>query len=125
MVRAQLRYLHSPDLPDLEHGAPADPEDFCILVQAMVGPRGEEGEESFDFLVCTPRWLSAQAPPEGFLFGRHYLFLWRYDYKLLRRVIEDLCARAEGPDWGAVAARLARYGLWEFEDYVELPVYAS
>ena len=43
---------------------------------------------------------------------------------LPRWVIEDLCARAEGPDWGAVAARLARYGLWEFEDYVELAVRA-
>jgi len=119
MMRAEFRGLHRPDVPnlDLEHFTPEDPECFCVLVQAFVGPQGEPGEEAFDFTVCTPRWLNSHPAQKGFLFARHYLLLWRYDYDLLRRAITDLCARAKGPDWETVANRLARYGHWEFEDY--------
>lgn len=118
-VQAELHWLHSADLWDLKHGMPEDPECFGISVQAMIGARGEDGEESFDFLVCTPRWLADEVARERYALGRHHLFLPRYDYALMQRAIEDVCARATGPDWDTVAGHLARYGLWEFEDYRE------
>ena len=115
-MRAELRWLHSPDLLDLEHDTPADPECFCLLVQAMVGERGTDGSESFGFLVCTPQWLAREVAEAGYVLGRPYIFMARYDYGLLLRVITELCDEAEGPDWATVAARLGRYGLWERED---------
>lgn len=123
-VQAELHWLHSADLWDLEHGAPDDPECFCLSVQAMVGERGAQlsGEDTFEFLVCTPRWLETQMVNKGnkeYEFGRHHLFLPRYDYALMRRVIEGLCEQATGPDWDTVATRLARYAHWEFEGYRE------
>jgi hypothetical protein len=117
VVKAELRFLHSPDLDDLEHGGPADPEHFGILVQAVLGPVGGEGEESFDIIVCTPSWIGAEAARDGYAWGRHYLVVPRYDYAMLERAVTELCATAEGPDWQSVAAILARYGAWEFEDY--------
>jgi hypothetical protein len=58
--------LHSPDADALAEFTPEDPEDFALLVQAMVGPRGEEAEESFNFVVCTPRWFDAQRFEKAF-----------------------------------------------------------
>lgn len=116
-MRATLRRLHSPDLFDLEHGQPDDPQCFGILVQALIGPMGEDGEESFDFLVCTPSWLATRIPEGAYRFGYHYLFLARYDYALLRSAILHICTLADGEDWSSVAGLIARYGRWEFEDY--------
>jgi len=119
MIRAHLRYLYSPDLEDLDQNSPPDPECFGILVQAFIGPHNGPGEESFDFMVCTLRWLATQVHDGEYLLGRHYLFLTRYDYAVLKRAIVHVCDLAEGETWQEVAERLARYGQWEFEDYKE------
>ncbi|MGH2354007.1 MAG: immunity 8 family protein [Chloroflexota bacterium] len=116
----ELRGLHSPDLWDMEHDAPADPTDFCILVQVFVGPSGEAGEESFDFLVCTPRWLIRHVEENGPLFARHHLVINRYDYEAIYHAIDSLCQDLVAATWGEVGERLGRYGRWEFEDYHEL-----
>lgn len=116
-IRAQLRRLHSPDVFDLEHYTPEDAKFFSTLVQAVIGPQQGVGEESIDFLVCTPRWLATQVPNRGYVLGRHYLFLTRYDYIVLRQAIQDVCDQAQGHDWQSVAAYLSRFSRWEFENY--------
>jgi Immunity protein 8 len=35
----------------------------------------------------------------------------------LSRALSDLCLHAEGADWAEIAAKLSRYGGWEYEDY--------
>jgi hypothetical protein len=117
MIKAQLRELHSPDLEELDKNSPADPKKFGLLVQALVGPEGAEGEESFDFMVCTPAWLAEELGDSGYILGRHYLFVAKYDYAQLKKIIEGLCSQANGEDWAAAAAFLSRYGAWEYEDY--------
>lgn len=117
MLTAELRRLHSPDVYDLRTFAPPDPRNFGLLVQAMVGPKDMPGEESFDFVICTPRWFEERLSEKRYALGRHYLFLAGYDYELLVRAIRELCEQATGSDWVTVARSLARYGKWEFEDY--------
>jgi hypothetical protein len=102
---------------DLERYAPEEPECFGLLVQAMIGPENLVGEESFDFVVCSPQWLATHMPADGYLFGRHYLLLARYDYATMRRAIQKVCDQAQGPTWDVVGALISRYGRWEFEDY--------
>ena len=117
MLRAELRSLHSPDVHNLETYRPIDPTRFGLLVQAMVGPEDMPGEESFDFIVCTPGWLAERLREQDYVTARHHIIFARYDYPVLRSVIRGYCEEATGPDWRSVAARLSRYGKWEFEDY--------
>ncbi len=109
-IQAELKKLHSPDVADLERFQPDGP--FGFLLQAMVGPKGTAGEESFDILVCTPEWFSADMR-DDIVSGRHFLFMKRYDYRTLKRFIEDYCASCQGESWQEVARKLSRLGHWE------------
>lgn len=115
-VRPQLKRLHSPDVDDLESFRPEDDGNFAFLLQAMFGPESAEGEESFDLLVCTPKWLE-QSVSENIISGRHRLIVKRYDIGQIRAFLERYARDCEADSWQAVAAKLSRIGRWEFEDY--------
>lgn len=116
-MKAVLKRLHSPDVFDLESHEPEDRTSFSLLVQAMIGPVGQEGEESFDIDVCTPRWLDSIMDAKSVVFGRHYIIVKAYDYHLIHSSIEQYVDTCSGKDWEEVAERLSRLGKWEFEDY--------
>ena len=121
-MRPELRGLSSPDLLDMRSSMPDEPDDFCILVEALIGPVDGPGAESFGFLVCTPRWLSREVVARSRVtFGKHYLFVAHYDYDILWGSISLLCQRIRGATWREVAERLSKYGRWEFEDSRESP----
>ena len=115
-VRAQLRSLFSPDADPLHQFAPDGP--FGILVMAMIGPADGPGEESFDFMLCTPDWFSSNLK-DDITNGRHHLFVRQFDYSRLRSFVEAYCAGCSGKSWKEVAEKLSRLGKWEFEDYRE------
>jgi hypothetical protein len=121
MVQAELKHLLCIAAPDgLEVYRPADPVDFALDVQALVGQVGEGGEESFAFTVTTPTWLAGHAGDgKGFTFLRHVLLVESWDAKLVERAIRDLVGNTTGADWNEVAMKLSRFGYWEFEDYRE------
>jgi hypothetical protein len=116
-VRAELKFLHSPDADPLNEYQPTG--DFGILVQAIIGPQSEEGEESFDFMVCTTGWFATDrlTSPGAMASGRHVLFVNKYDYPSLEKYVREYCVSCEGRTWHEVAEKLARLGHWEFEDY--------
>jgi hypothetical protein len=117
-MRANLRRLLCTDVPDLEAWRPEDAECFGIAVTAFVGPADGDGEESFDFTVCTARWLERNPPPpKNFQFLHGTVLMKSWDYSVLARALGDLCLHAEGADWAEVATRLSRFGHWEFADY--------
>lgn len=111
-MRARVVHLVLDDIPDAD--------EFAVNVQALLGPIDGDGEESFQFSVCTPGWLLTNlSMPKGFVFLRHHLLVERWDEDLVRRAISGLCLNNEGSDWPTVATKLSRYGYWEFEDYRE------
>jgi hypothetical protein len=116
-VRAEIKRLHSPDVPNLMTYVPEDPGDFAFLLQITAGPVGVDGEESFDVVVCTARWISHHLGPERILVGRHYLVVDSYDYRRLEGFLRRYVGQCLGNTWEEVAIRLARLGKWEFEDY--------
>jgi hypothetical protein len=117
LVRADLRFLSSPDADPLEEFHPNGP--FGILVQAIVGPAGAHGEESFDFMLCTPEWFASDRLPnsKSIALGRYFIFVREFNYAALKDYVRGYCASCEGDTWTEVAEKIARFGHSEFEDY--------
>jgi hypothetical protein len=116
-MRATVRRFHSPDALDLDSFVPNDPGDVAILIQAMVGPADEPGEESFDVVVCTPRWIERLVREGGPLLGRHNLIVEKFDSSEVREHLTRLIEAETAPTWEELATRIGRIGMWEFEDY--------
>lgn len=119
MISAELKSLHSPDV-DLASFSPSEPDEFGILIQALIGLKGQDGEESFGILVCTPQWFAKeQLSRSSYIWGRTYLFVNTYDISCIQSAIEDLCHRFKRDTWEELANEISRYSHWEFEDYHE------
>jgi hypothetical protein len=117
-VRAQLKGIRSPDAADLSAWRPSDPENFGIPVQALIGPAGQEGSESFDMTVCTSRWFAERG--DGTIrTGLHHIFVPRYDFSALKSFLERQCQRIEAASWNELAQQLRLIGHWEFEGHRE------
>lgn len=116
-VRAQLRSIRSPDVPDLFTWAPTG--SFSVVIELVIGPEGEPGEESFALTLCTPDQLAREASKEGITDGRHHFVVERYDFASFERYLRRRVEACEGESWDEVAAKLARIARSEFEDYVE------
>jgi hypothetical protein len=116
-VRPQLKRLHSPDISDLDSFRPDDQESFSFLLQAMFGPQSAEGEESYDLVVCTPKWLEQNISADTILPGRHRLIVKEYNIEKIRDFLIRYARRCEGDTWREVAEKLSRIGRSEFEDF--------
>jgi hypothetical protein len=117
-MMAELKRLHSPDVIDLHSWTPENDE-FAILLQIIAGPEGSPGEESFDVTLCTPAWVARRVAEAKIIEGRHLLIVSEYSYGLVHDYVSRYVSSCEGRTWQEVAARLARLGRWEFEDYRE------
>ena len=118
-MNAELKRVHSPDIQDLEQFVPESPDKFGFLLQAMIGPKDMDGEESFDIEVCTPKWLEERYDLEDVVIGRHHLIVREYNYGRLVKAIENFISQCSGKNWNEVAEKVSRLGMWEFEDYTE------
>ena len=112
-----IRRFDSPDVDNLSTWQPAEPDCFGFLLQIMVGPASEEGEESFGIEVCTPAWLARKYGPHGIISGRHHLIVFEYEFKTIESYLRDYVASCSADTWQEVAAKIGRLGHWEFEDY--------
>lgn len=94
-----------------------DPFDDSFWLRMLVGPQGGPGEESFDVLVCTPGWLARAVAEEGPQVGRHRLVVEKLDLPAAETFLRRQIERLEAATWDELAAKVARLGYWEFEDY--------
>jgi len=114
MIRPTLRYLHSPDLE--EPRLPPDPKNCSVLIQAIVGPGEDPGEESFAFCVVTPAYLQQHCDPQ---WGRGLLIVESFDWAVVRRFLEQRLSSAARTTWQEVGFELNKELLWEFDNYQE------
>ena len=118
-MKAEIKRLHSPDVYDLKNYRPEKPENFSFLLQVLVGQRRTKGEESFDFIVCTPKWLLSNNNKKNILFGTYHLIVFEYDYENLLSTLKKCIESVEESDWLHLAQKIGRFGQWEFQDYRE------
>lgn len=111
-MKARLKSVHSPDV-DMSTAIAQD----VILVQLIIGPADEAGEESFDILVCTPQWIE-RAVKDGPLSGRHLVIVDEVDRDSIVQFVEAYLTDLDEPTWADLAEKIGRLGKWEFEDYV-------
>lgn len=116
-MNAELKRVYSPDIYNLEIYHPECSDSFCFLLQAMIGPAGEDGEESFDIEVCTPKWIEKNLGEGEVLIGMHYLIVREYNYEKIVQTIEKFLLDCSGASWGEVSKKVSRLGFWEFEAY--------
>jgi hypothetical protein len=83
----------------------------------MAGPANGPGEESFDVVVCTPRWLQSLTSEQGPVVGRHHLVVNSWDWPQIRSFLTRAVEAHEAPTWGELAPKIGQIGRWEFEDY--------
>ncbi len=119
-MKVELKHLISPDIDERVYW-PDEEDNFGFFVQALVGPAGEEGEESFGFQVCTPKWISTNMINRDFgdygVFGRYLIIVKDYDFDEIKKMVAKLCNDTSGENWQEIAGKLSRYGEWEFSDY--------
>lgn len=94
-----------------------DPSDDAFWLRMLVGAADSAGKESFDVLVCTPAWLANTVAKEGPQIGRHRLIVESLDLRVAEEFLRLQVERIEAPTWDDLAAKIARLGYWEFEDY--------
>ena len=56
---------------------------------------------------------------DGPVNGRHHVIIDTFDWPALQSYFQKLVTRCPGQDWHEIAAKLSRYGHWEFEDYAQ------
>lgn len=113
---AELRSLSSPEF-DVRTGQPADPDNFCVLIEAEIGIRGEAGADLFHFHVCSPMWLAAELQNGRYEWGRRHLFVERWDYQVVQAAVRRLAERQGVDEWSKLVGRLSSWLAWEYEDY--------
>ena len=118
-MKARLEGIYSVDLPSGPPGLPADPRDCWLVVQAEIGPETGQGTDTFTFYVCTPERLQRLLQVAPCQTGRHLLIVEQFDWAVIDLVIRDLLGSLSAQSWEQLAAKIGRYGLWEFEDYVD------
>ncbi len=118
-MKAKIKSFYSPDINDLENYNPIDTENFCFLLELLIGPDKENGEESFNIQVCTPKWFLSNMKRNDIILGNHFLIVIEYDFKRIFNHIEKLIESCSGKDWDEVSEKVSRIGHWEFENYIE------
>lgn len=118
-MKAEIKYFHSPDIENLESFSPKLADNFCFLLQVFVGRKGVEGEESFDMLVCTPKWLMENNKEDSIIFGHHYLIVFKYNFNSISNSLNRYIESMNGENWVKIVEKIRQVGKWEFEDYRE------
>lgn len=117
-VIPSLKHIICPDIPELDKKGIDSEHEICVLVQALIGPQDHEGYESFEFVVCNGIWVTNRIE-DDIVVGKNKIFLKHFILSDVEDVIRRIILSCAGPSWDDVAVKISRYGLWEFEDYVE------
>lgn len=89
-MKAEIKSIYSTEIKEpLTEFIPEKSENFGFLLPMIIGPKGEQGEENFDIMVCTPEWLKENNKDDEIIFGRHHLIVFKYDYQSIKKSFQN------------------------------------
>ena len=112
-MKLEVQFLHCADVLDLVSWKPEDPDDFYLFLEVSMGVVGEVGEEVFYFHVCSPGYLARNYAIDGYALGRHFVIMMRYNYDLLKQIMDGIAERASGSTWEEAIREIGKHGRWE------------
>ena len=113
MIDAVVKWIDHVD----PQPAPDDDGPFMLAMTAGVGPRGDDGADNFQVIVCNAAWIGELARRASAYWPRGNLIVERFDEAHVMDVLQKLVDTfSKSTDWPSFAERLNRYLLWEFED---------
>lgn len=117
-MKAEIKAIYSVDIVEpLNEYRPKKADNFGFNLRLIISPKGEEGEESFDIMVCTPEWLKENHKEDEIIFGRHHLIVFKYDYQAIYKKLLEYVNNIDVNSWDEIGTQIGRIGHWEFEDY--------
>lgn len=116
-MKIKIKRLHSPDIQDLQQFSPLEKDNFGFLLQVMIGEKGQEGEESFDIMVLTPKWLTENYNNNDIVFGFHHIIMFDYNYQLLLNKLINYIENINADNWDEFGNKINLIGKWEFSNY--------
>ena len=119
IMKPEIKYFYSPDIEDLKKYSPKQKNNFSFLLQVIIGVEGMEGEESFDFEICTPHWLLENYEKNKIIFGRGYIIVFEYNLENIIEKINKVIDKCKGGSWDEIANKINLFGRWEFDNYIE------
>src|SRR5258706_15775892 len=117
-MKADLKSFYSIDIENpLKEFSPEIEDNFGFWARMIIGEKTKDGEESFDIMICTPKWLMANHNTSEILFGLHYLIVFEYNYQKIYDKLKRFIENIEGKTWNEIGLKIGMIGKWEFEDY--------
>lgn len=111
---AKVHSYQSPDIENIEtHRAEGI---FHFLISVLIGPRDQEGHESFNVTICSPKWLEENIS-NFMLHGRHMVITNIFDFGSFKTFFEKTVLNLSADNWDDLAKKISHYARWEFEDY--------
>ena len=117
-MKAQIKYSHylGHETEDVSSFRPENDECFCAYLRLFIGPQDEQGEESYDVQIITPRWLQ-ECQSDFALVGKNKLIVAHFDHAKIIDFLTRYVERATGANWQEISRKLHGLGSWEFDDY--------
>ena len=96
---------------------PKEEDNFCFNFQFTVGEGGVDFGDSYQILICTPKWIMENERDKEIINMRHRLIVFEYNLEKIVSYVKKYIARCSGQNYDEIAPKIGRLGFWEFEDY--------
>jgi hypothetical protein len=115
-MKIKLDGIYSSNLPSGYEELPKDPKNCWIMIHADIGPDDSSGcFDCFTFYVCTPKFLKESLGEYFYQIGRALIIVPEFNWMLVEKIIESICAKVKGNNWEEIADELCKYGEYEFD----------
>jgi hypothetical protein len=117
MMNLEIKGIYSDQINTEE--LPEDLYNFNIPLRVEIGEKDKAGSEAFHFVAASASGLESECSGNEFKLLRGYILMERFDWKTVRRSIENIINHARGysdNNWNEVVDFFSRHARYDSED---------